>query len=111
MRFRPCGHAACCELCTINTAKPSRQRLQCPICREVVAQLELLTAGGDGGCEPIRVKRMQTYQAKAESETQSFQSVLEFLQAMLESSDREVAVTAGVVLYSWAAEGGGVRGG
>ena len=105
MRFRPCGHAVCCELCTIKACEPSRQRLPCPACREAVAQLELRPAqsGSEGG-EPPRMERMRTFLAVAQPDAQSYEGVEAFLQAMLDSADQEVAGAAVAALGSWGGE-------
>ena len=73
MRFRPCGHAVCCELCTIRACEPMEQRLKCPTCRVLVEQLELVTDSSE---------RMESYQAAAQPGAWGFESLLEFLQTM-----------------------------
>ena len=56
VRNRPCGHTACCELCTIETMELVRRSLRCPICRIEVSQLEMRSAhAGDVGVIDGRV--------------------------------------------------------
>ena len=74
IRFRPCGHAVCCELCTIRACEPIEQRLNCPTCRVLVEQLELVTDSSE---------RMESYQAAAQPGAWGFESLLEFLQTMM----------------------------
>ena len=74
IRFRPCGHAVCCELCTIRACEPIEQRLNCPTCRVLVEQLELVTDSDE---------RMESYQAAAQPGAWGFESLLEFLQTMM----------------------------
>ena len=69
VRFRPCGHAVCCELCTVKACEPSQQRLKCPTCREAVAQLELVINVG---------VQMESYQAAAQPGVLSYEGVLVF---------------------------------
>ena len=73
LRFRPCGHAVCCELCTIRACEPMEQCLKCPTCRVLVEQLELVTDSSE---------RMESYQAAAQPGAWGFESLLEFLQTM-----------------------------
>ena len=98
MRFRPCGHAVCCELCTIKACEPVQQRLQCPTCRVEVARLERLPAH-DGSGAPRR-KRMKAYDAASEPGAQSYESVQAFLQAMIDP----VSDAARAALNRWGAE-------
>ena len=85
MRYRPCGHAICCELCTIKACEPSQRRLRCPTCREEVAQLEL----------------MEGYEAAALTGALSYESVPVFLHAMFNSAAQEVVVAAQAVHGRW----------
>ena len=85
MRYSPCGHAVCCEPCTIKACEPSQQRLKCPICRAVVAQLEL----------------MEGYEAAALTGALSYESVPVFLQAMFNSAAQEVADAARTAHDHW----------
>ena len=47
VRNRPCGHTACCELCTIETMEPAQRSLRCPICRINESQLEMRSADAE----------------------------------------------------------------
>ena len=85
IRYRPCGHAVCCELCTIKACEPSQQRLICPTCREVVAQLEQVPNSGE---------RMECFQTAAQQGALSYTGMQVFLQAMCESGAQEVADAA-----------------
>ena len=96
VRFRPCGHAVCCDLCTIKACEPSQRRLKCPTCREAVAQLELVPNIGE---------RMESYEAAAQPGVLSYEGVPVFLQAMFNSAAREVADEAHAVHGRW----GGLR--
>ena len=99
MRFRPCGHAVCCELCTIRACEPMEQRLKCPTCRVLVEQLELVTDSGE---------RMESYQAAAQPGAWGFESLQEFLQTMMllqaDSDAQVVAHAARAVLGRWEGE-------
>ena len=85
MRYGPCGHAVCCELCTIKACEPSQRRLRCPTCREEVAQLEL----------------MEGYEAAAQTGALSYESVPVFLHAMFNSAAQEVADAARTAHDHW----------
>ena len=92
IRYRPCGHAVCCELCTIKACKPSQQRLICPTCREVVAQLEQVPNSGE---------RMECFQTAAQPGALSYKGVQVFLQVMCDSGAQEVADAARAVGDRW----------
>ena len=92
IRYRPCGHAVCCELCTIKACSASQQRLICPTCRETVAQLELV---------PNRGQRMKCFQTDAQPGALSYKGVQVFLQAMCDSAVQEVADAARAVHDRW----------
>ena len=92
IRYRPCGHAVCCELCTIKACKPSQQSLICPTCREAVAQLELVPNSGE---------RMECFQTAAQPGALSYKGVHVFLQAMCDSGAQEVADAARAVRGRW----------
>merc|ERR1712195_260532 len=96
VRFRPCGHAVCCDLCTIKACEPSQRRLKCPTCREAVVQLELVPNIGE---------RMKSYEAASQPGVLSYEGVPVFLQAMFNSATREVADEAHAVHGRW----GGLR--
>ena len=102
MRFRPCGHAVCCELCTIRACEPMEQCLKCPTCRVLVEQLELVTDSSE---------RMESYQAAAQPGAWGFESLLEFLKTMESACSgfpdhrlQEVAGAARAVLGRWEGE-------
>ena len=92
VRFRPCGHAVCCDLCTIKACEPSQRRLKCPTCREAVAQLELVPNIGE---------RMESYEAAAQPGVLSYEGVPVFLQAMFNSAAQEVADAARTAHDHW----------
>ena len=98
IRYRPCGHAVCCELCTIKACKPSQQRLICPTCREVVAQLEQVPNSGE---------RMECFQTAAQPGALSYKGVQVFLQVMCDSGAQEVADAARAVGDRWGKHGEG----
>ena len=98
IRYRPCGHAVCCELCTIKACTPSQQRLICPTCREAVAQLEQVPNSGE---------RMECFQTAAQQGALSYKGVLVFLQAMCGSGAQEVADAARAVGDRWGKPGEG----
>ena len=92
IRYRPCGHAVCCELCTIKACQPSQQRLICPTCREAVAQLEQVPNSGEW---------MECFQTAAQPGALSYKGVRVFLQAMCVSGAQEVANAARAVSDRW----------
>ena len=92
IRYRPCGHAVCCELCTIKACQPSQQRLICPTCREAVAQLEQVPNSGEW---------MECFQTAAQQGALSYKGVRVFLQAMCVSGAQEVANAARAVSDRW----------
>ena len=92
IRYRPCGHAVCCELCTIKACKPSQQRLICPTCRELVAQLEQVPNSGE---------RMECFRTAAQPGALSYKGVQVFLQVMCDSGAQEVADAARAVGDRW----------
>ena len=92
IRYRPCGHAVCCELCTIKACQPSQQRLICPTCREAVAQLEQVPNSGEW---------MECFQTAAQPGALCYKGVRVFLQAMCVSGAQEVANAARAVSDRW----------
>ena len=92
VRFRPCGHAVCCDLCTIKACEPSQRRLKCPTCREAVVQLELVPNIGE---------RMKSYEAASQPGVLSYEGVPVFLQAMFNSAAQEVADAARTAHDHW----------
>ena len=102
IRNDPCGHAMCCEICTIKLIEgPDVSSFKCPNARCVVTSLVLLPTRGVA--EP-RLTRMATFQAAPEADATSFASPLEFLQAMLDSEEAEVAEAARAKMQEGAEE-------
>ena len=102
VRNRPCAHAMCCELCTIQSMKPAERSLRCQNCRSDVSWLEMLSAnaGGNGNGLP-RVTQMITYQQEPQAGAQKYNSLHAFLQAMLESKTPQVAEAAAGMIERW----------
>ena len=98
VRFLPCRHATMCELCTIAEMQRTGQ---CPNCRRKVLQLVAVPmacspAAGWAWARtdtPVLPKRMITLDTP-EPEGRKFSSVQQFLQAMLQSADKEVVEAA-----------------
>ena len=98
VRFLPCRHATMCELCIIAEMQRTGQ---CPNCRRKVLQLVAVPmacspAAGWAWARtdtPVLPKRMITLDTP-EPEGRKFSSVQQFLQAMLQSADKEVVEAA-----------------
>ena len=98
VRFLPCRHATMCELCTIAEMQRTGQ---CPNCRRKVLQLVAVPIASSPPAgwawartdTPVLPKRMITLDTP-EPEGRKFASVQQFLQAMLQSADKEVVEAA-----------------
>lgn len=106
LRYRPCGHAVCCELCTIWSCTPRQQLLKCPTCRQVVEQLEVTNSGVESINGTVATRR---YEAAARRGALCFESLQAFFQAMISygrppiinSAAQEVAAAAQAMLVRW----------
>ena len=105
VRNQPCGHAMCCELCTVKGIDAARCQYRCPnVGRCEVTRLELV-AYRDSGGEP-RLAKMPTFKPGAEPDARAFESLHDFLLAMRDNSSAEVAEAAGSAVERWGQAGG-----
>ena len=106
LRYRPCGHAVCCELCTIEACTPRHQLLRCPTCRQAVEQLEVTNSGVETSYGTAATRR---YEAAAQRGARRYESLQAFLQAMIsygrppiiDSAAQEVAAAAQAMHDRW----------
>ena len=106
LRFRPCGHAVCCELCTIGSCTPRQQLLKCPTCRQAVEQLEVTNSGVESSNGTVATRR---YEAAAQRGALRYESLEAFFQAMISygrppiinSAAQEVAAAAQAMHDRW----------
>ncbi len=116
LRYRPCGHAVCCELCTIEACTPRHQLLRCPTCRQAVEQLEVTNSGVETSYGTAATRR---YEAAAQRGARRYESLQAFLQAMIsygrppiiDSAAQEVAAAAQAMHDRWNGDEGGEEGG
>ena len=107
VRSLPCGHGGLCELCTIELVLQAVPRgPNCVYCRCTVSRLMVVpvttATAGEGQVLP---RRMPTNQAVPEPQGRVFESIEEFLLAMLDSADAEVANAARTALARRSGQG------
>ena len=101
IRSLPCGHAMCCELCTLKLIKPERQSLCCPN-RCEVTRIAFLPSRARG--RPRKAK-MAYYEPNAvDAGARTFESVHDFLKAMEKTDEAAVSEAAKAALRRWGAE-------
>ena len=101
VRNQPCGHATLCELCTIKIIDPQSQSCQCPLGRCEVTSLLFLPATVQGAPRPKRMASYATGEPTGAEGARTFATLLEFLQAMLDSDSEDVAAAAREQVQRW----------